>query len=67
MIVSLYTPEHLAGIKLICMMILYSLPGYYTYRVTLVALNFKHNGMDTIIKEIRCSAEEWKNRSLAVP
>jgi hypothetical protein len=48
-------------------MILYSLPGYYTYHVTLVALNFKHNGMDTIIKEIRCSAEDWKNRSLPVP
>ena len=46
------------------MMILYSLPAYYTYHVTSVALNFKHNGMDTTIKEIRYSAEEWNNRSL---
>jgi len=36
------------------------------YRVTLVAVNCKHNGMDTFKKKIRCSAEEWKNRSLSI-
>jgi len=35
--------------------------------MTLVALNFERNGMDTIKREIRCSAEEWKNRSLSMP